>query len=236
MKRQHYYPKLLSAQPEWHFNFLTKLPVHATALGLDTATVNAAVADNQMLEYALGDWINAVRDLPTTSTSGLEDLLRGTGNDFFVFPTYTAPTPPTLPGGLTGVTPGALNRTFLLVKQIKGMPGYTEAIGLDLGIVGEEDATEHPRPEFSLKSQPGDECHCVRIRFKKFGHYAVAIYTKRGTGAWEWLAYPATSPYEDERPLLVAGQPEVRDYKLRFYDDNTENGDWTDVASVTVSP
>jgi hypothetical protein len=40
----------------------------------------------------------------------------------------------------------------------------------------------------------------------------------------------------DERPLLVAGQPEVREYRMRFWDKGTPNGDWTDVVKVTVSP
>jgi hypothetical protein len=40
----------------------------------------------------------------------------------------------------------------------------------------------------------------------------------------------------DERPLLVAGTPEVREYRMRFWDKGTPNGDWTDVTKVTVSP
>jgi hypothetical protein len=38
------------------------------------------------------------------------------------------------------------------------------------------------------------------------------------------------------RPLLVAGQPEVRECRMRFWDQGTPNGDWTDVVKVTVSP
>jgi transcriptional regulator with XRE-family HTH domain len=41
---------------------------------------------------------------------------------------------------------------------------------------------------------------------------------------------------KDERPLLVAGTPEVREYRMRFWDKGTPNGDWTDVVKVTVSP
>ncbi|MCB1277020.1 MAG: hypothetical protein KDL09_10615, partial [Prosthecobacter sp.] len=177
MKRQPYYPKLLPQQPEWHTNFATKLPGYATALGLVTADVNAAVADNLVLAYALGDWITNVRNFAPSCTAAIDDLTGGTGGEDFAFPTYTAPTPPTLPGSLTAVPPGALDRTFLLVQGIKSKAGYTEAMGLDLRIVGEEDATEHTRPEFTLKTEQGDGCHCVKIRFKKYGHYAVAVYS-----------------------------------------------------------
>jgi len=37
-------------------------------------------------------------------------------------------------------------------------------------------------------------------------------------------------------PLLVAGVPEVRNYRLRFWDKGTPNGDWTAPAPVTVGP
>ncbi|MFO1481861.1 MAG: hypothetical protein U1F71_00720 [Verrucomicrobiaceae bacterium] len=236
MKRNEYYPRLLGERPEWHNNFATKLPGYATALGLVTAQVNVAVADNVTLAYGLGDWITNVRNFAPSCTAALTLLSTGTGGEAFVFPTYAAPTAPTLPVGITEILPGALDRTFRLVQEIKSKAGYTEAIGLDLRIVGEEDAAEHARPEFTLKTEAGDGCHCVKVRFKKFGHMGVAVYGKRGGGAWELLGIDTNSPYEDERPLLVSGQPEIRDYKMRFWDAGEENGDWTDVASVTVSP
>jgi hypothetical protein len=61
------------------------------------------------------------------------------------------------------------------------------------------------------------------------------VYSRRGTGDWELLHISAESPYLDERALLVAGQPEIREYKMRFWDAGSENGEWSDVASVTVS-
>lgn len=236
MKRNEYYPRHLGERPEWHHNFATKLPGYATALGLTTGVVNAAVADNLTLAYGLGDWISNVRDFAPSCTSCLTDLMTGTSGEDFAFPTYTAPTPPTLPSGITAVLPGALDRVFLLVQEIKSKAGYSEAMGIDLGLVGEEDTVEHLRPEFTLKTEAGDGCHCVKVRFKKFGHYAVAVYSKRGGGDWELLGIAKDNPYEDERPLLVAGQPEVREYRLRFWDAGDENGDWTDVATTTVSP
>jgi len=35
---------------------------------------------------------------------------------------------------------------------------------------------------------------------------------------------------------LEAGTPEVRKYRLRFWDKGTPNGDWSDIATVTVGP
>lgn len=235
MKRNNYYPNLIPERPEWHTNFAAKLPIYGPTLPLTAAQMNAAVADNRYLAYGLGDWISNVRDFAPACTAALVNLSTGTGGEAFVFTAYNAPTLPTLPVGITEVLPGALDRTFKLVQVIKGLPGYTDDIGLDLGIIGEEDTTEHTRPEFTLKTEAGDGCNCVKVRFKKFGHYAVAVHSKRGGGGWELLGIDAESPYQDERPLLVAGQPEIREYKLRFWDSGAENGDWTDVASATVS-
>ena len=44
------------------------------------------------------------------------------------------------------------------------------------------------------------------------------VESRCGAGAWEFLASDTESPHEDERPLLVAGQPEVREYRMRFWD------------------
>lgn len=73
------------------------------------------------------------------------------------------------------------------MKTIKARSTYTEAIGLQLGIVGQEDATEHPLPEFTLKQERAERCQCVKVSFKKFGRQGVVIWCRRGGGAWEML-------------------------------------------------
>ena len=76
----------------------------------------------------------------------------------------------------------------------------------------------------------------MRLTFFKYSHMGVHIESRRGNGLWEFLSVDTETPYLDERPLLGAGQPEVREYRMRFWDKGTPNGDWTDVSSVTVSP
>ena len=235
MKRQRFYPRILSARPEWHNNMANKLPGHATELKLTTAQVDQGVGDNLTLFYGLGAWLTNVRDFAPACTADIKVLEYGTGPDAFAFTTYAAPTPPTLPVGII-VKPGALQRIFDLVKTIKSSPGYTEAIGIDLGIVGEEDGSEPDVPTFTTTLEQGSGCQCVRHSFKKNGNYAVAIYSRRGTGDWGLLGIDAATPYLDERPLMVAGQPEIREYRMRGWDAGVEVGDWTGVQSVTVGP
>ena len=242
MKRQRYYPAAIGDQGNWNGNFADKLPGYQTALTLSALQVSSGVADARYLQYCLSFWLTDVRTFSLAATQAVEVLSNGSSSGTYAMPVFTPPplpagdpaaVPPILP--TVPVTAGALNRIFDLVQIIKRSPGYTEAIGSDLGIVGEEDSTEHPAPEFTLKTEQGMGCHCVKVRYKKFGHYAVAVYSRRGNGGWELLGISSDNPYEDERPLMVAGQPEVREYKMRFWDAGAENGDWTDVASTTVS-
>jgi hypothetical protein len=149
-----------------------------------------------------------------------------------VLPTFTAPA---LPAGITAAIPGTLTRIFGLIAKMKLSAGYTEAIGTDLGIVGAAE-TEKALPKFSAELLQGAGCQCVKLSFYKYNHMGVYIESRRGTGAWEFQSIDTENPYMDERPLLQAGTPEVREYRMRFWDKGTPNGDWTDVVKVTVSP
>ena len=60
------------------------------------------------------------------------------------------------------------------------------------------------------------------------------VQSRRGGGDWETLEIDLESPYLDERPLLTPAQPEMRDYRLQFYEDDAPTGDFTAVAMVTV--
>ncbi len=244
MKRQRYYPTLLSEQGAWNGNFADKLPQYVTSLGLPPAAAAATIADARYLQYMLSQWLRDVRTYSQAATQALTQLETGTGSTPYVLPIFS---PPQLPPGdptatppipaTVPVPPGALNRLFDFVQVIKRSPGYTEAIGEDLGIIGAEDTTVYTAPDFTIAVEMGSGCQCVKLRYHKRGHYAVAIHSRRGTEAdFTVLAVSSTSPYEDERPLLVPGQPEVRYYKMRFWDSGSENGEWSDVASVTVSP
>jgi hypothetical protein len=65
-----------------------------------------------------------------------------------------------------------------------------------------------------------------------------AVYGKRGAAGspFELLGINTDGAFLDERPLLVAGQPEVRQYQLRFWDKGAETGAWSDTITVTVGP
>jgi hypothetical protein len=233
MKRQNYYPSRIAFQAEWLENFRLKLGGYEAVLELETGVVTAAVADARWLVHVLLSWLNAVRAFSPACTEAVEDALTGSGVDPFILPVFT---PPALPVGVTPVPSGALNRIFALVQIIKNKAGYSDAIGDDLKIVGAEDASDHPVPKFFLSVEHGEGGPFVRLRFFKYTHMGVTIECRRGTGAWEFVAIDTESPYDDSRALLVVGQPEAREYRLRFWDKGTANGPWTDTARITLVP
>ncbi|HEY6169382.1 MAG TPA: hypothetical protein VI454_15175, partial [Verrucomicrobiae bacterium] len=173
------------------------------------------------------------KEFGTGLSAALDELYSGASGGAYVLPVFTVPA---LPAGVVAVAAGALERLVLFVQTIKASPHYTDAIGMQLGIVGAEDADENPLPTFTLKVERGGGCECVRVIFKKYGRQGVVVFSRRGNGAWELLAIDLASPYLDERPLLAAGVPEVREYRLQYYDDSTPVGDFTPVQSVTVTP
>ena len=233
MKRQTYYPSRIGDQVNWLDNYSVKLPTHGPTLGVIAGDVTASVNDGKFGKHVLGTWLTAVRNFSPSTTDAVDDVLTGDGGSAVVLPTFTAPA---LPAGVTATPPGVLTRIFALIAKMKLSPNYTEAIGTDLGVVGSEE-TEKAVPKFLTELLQGGACQCVKLTFYKYTHMGVYIECRRGaSGVWEFLAIDTESPYEDARPLLVAGQPEVREYRMRFWDKGTPNGDWTDVVRVTVSP
>ena len=232
MRRQTYYPSRIGDQVNWLDNYAAKLPIHGATLGVIAGDITDSVNDAKYANYVLGTWLSAVRNFSPSTTDAVDDVLAGAGSGPMVLPTFTAPA---LPAGVTAALPGTLTRIFGLIAKMKLSAGYTEAIGTDLGIVGSAE-TEKALPKFLTELMQGAGCQCVKLTFYKYTHMGVHIEGRRGTGAWEFLGVDTESPYMDERPLLVAGVPEVREYRMRFWDKGTANGDWTDVGRVTVSP
>jgi len=234
MRRQVYFPGRITDQVAWLSNYYTKLPIHGPTCNVIAVDVTASVADAKWCHYVLDVWLSAVRAFAPSTTDAVDDVLTGEGLVAIVLPTFV---PPTLPAGVTAELPGALTRIFTLVAKMKLEAACVESIQTDMGIVGAEE-TPKAAPKFLIELMQGMGQQTAKLTFYKYGHEAVYIESRRGgpSAAWDFLGIDSASPYEDARPLLVAGQPEVREYRMRFWDKGTPNGDWTDVQKETVSP
>jgi len=123
-----------------------------------------------------------------------------------------------------------------LAQRIKPHPAYTPAKGQTLGIIGPEDTTDltTAKPTLVIVSLGQG---VTEISFNKSVSDGVAIYTQRGAEtAWTFLSRDTSSPYVDNRALLVAGQPELRRYRAKYLLGDEEVGLWSDDASGTAQP
>lgn len=124
------------------------------------------------------------------------------------------------------------------IAQIKAHGGYNEAMGAELGIVGPSDGFDPATYQAELReltlSMPGQ----VTVAFGKAkGNIdGVNVYSRRqGTAPWTFLARDTESPYIDTTPLAAAGQPEIREYRIRGVIDDEEIGEYSVTKQITVS-
>lgn len=114
------------------------------------------------------------------------------------------------------------------IKRMKTHGGFTNGIGQELGIIGSDDA-EPIKPSIKAKARAND----VEISFTKKGFDGVNVYTRlKGVAAWTFLARDTNSPYNDNRPLAVAGTPETREYMCIGVLNDEEVGEASDIVSV----
>ena len=85
-----------------------------------------------------------------------------------------------------------------------------------------------------LKSDGGG---VVELDFDKSISDGVNIYSNRGTEAdFTFLARDTVQPYVDNRPLLAAGKPELREYKCVYVQSDAEIGLFSDEVVVNCAP
>ena len=85
-----------------------------------------------------------------------------------------------------------------------------------------------------FKSDPGG---VVELDFDKSISDGVNIYAKRdGDADFVFLARDTASPYIDNRPLLVATKPELREYKAVYVSNDAEIGLFSDEVVVNCAP
>jgi hypothetical protein len=228
MSRQaRYFPSRIGDQIIWLRNFRNKIGTYTAALGYVAADITAIVADVDQVVYQLDTINDAAEQFRLSISARIRLILDGPENlPLSPMPVFNPP------AGPAAVAPGALKRLFRFVKNLKTRPGFTEPIGEDLGVIGDEDSTERSGadiPEATAEARSGE----VLLKFIKHGHMGVWIESQTAADtAWDYLLIDTTSPYNDTRPLRIPGQPEKRRYRLCYW-DGTPTNNWSDIIEVT---
>ena len=190
----------------WHDNYLSGATDHAPALGVTPADITAITTDNEDLHAAI-----------TALTAAAAAAKNATATK-------------------NAIVKAAVGRVRVKVRAMKGAPSYDPALGQLLGIEGPEDTTDlsASKPTLAGSAKGGGS---VEITFNKSKSDGVNIYALRsGDVAPTFLARDTTSPYVDNRPLLVAGKPEVREYRAIYVLGDAEIGNFSDEIVITATP
>ena len=130
-----------------------------------------------------------------------------------------------------GLETGCGVKLRAIIKRWKSTPGYTEAIGEDLGIVGTEinvdPATAQPELRITL------EAGHPKISASPQDFDAVEIEVNRGDG-FGMLNVSTGSPVVDNHPLPAAGQSDVWTYRGIMRENGTRVGQWSLNVPVPV--
>lgn len=222
-------PDNINELQPWLQTFSTKLAAHATALAVTTAELASVAADS-----AVVSWLVKVLPLVRTTAQQLT-AYKDTVCEGQTGPLAQAlPTLPTLPAPPAAVLDGIIPRTRTLVARLKKSPGYTEAIGKDLGVIAPEgNGDAATKPTFKAVVLPKYE---VRLDWVKGRHTGVLIQCKRpGDDDFVTLGQDNYSPYVDGRAPVKAGTSETRQYRMRYLDKDDQVGDWSDVVSAVAN-
>ena len=209
-------------------NLALKINGYATLFGLTPAEVASVQADATMFNYIL-DMQEAYKTFKQNLTS-YKNMLRDGDPDllgpFPVSPVLAAPPPL--------VTKNIFRRTRRLVERIKAASAYNEAIGEDLGIVGDEQVFDIPSLKPLLKSRL--DAGRPLIIWTKGPADALDIYVDRQDGAgFVFLATDTKPDYLDTVDHPEGVDSAVYDYKAIYRIDDEQVGQFSDPIRVTVT-
>jgi hypothetical protein len=224
MAKAYYLPPDDATRCTWLNNFATKLPTYAATIGVTPDEAASAAADNLFCAYVC-DARNQFNQFAKDWTAYKNGARSG--------PTMgDMPTPPTLAAAPAMVEPNIFGRITALVARIKAHPGYTEAIGQDLAIVGGEQTVDLDamKPVLKLSLQAGHP----NVGWKKAGMGSLEILVDRGNGVFAYLATDTVPDYLDTAALPAAGTSAVWKYKAIYRLNDEQVGQWSDVASLSV--
>ena len=208
-------------------NIAAKLGTYKTTVGLEDAVVTSTQADAAFFHYALTSQ-KSIANYAQQWTAYKNAARNGTDPSL-----GPAPVAPTLGTAPAAVAPGIFKRLIALVARIKAHPGYTEAIGQDLNIIGAEQTldTANAKPILKLELSAGRP----NILWRKGGFDALEIWVDRGSGTFAFLAMDTIPDYLDTATLPAPGQSALWKYKAIYRLNDQQVGNWSDVVSIPVT-
>jgi len=228
MKKTYFIPRAMAKRLLWVTNFNTKLIFHATTLGILAPTLLMVLNDTTAFTFMMSLKIS-VKKYAMTITTFLNSLSNGPiGTAVAPFPLFSVPG--TIP---TAVAYGIFARIAILASQIKAN-GCSEAIAIDLGIVGSDVSVDFATSQPDLKmSFSGGVMVGSYIKGELSG---IHLECMRGTETgFNYLLTANKVKFTDKRPNLVAGQAELRHYRAWFIKNDEVVGIVSNIVTISVN-
>lgn len=122
------------------------------------------------------------------------------------------------------------------VRRIKARSNYTQGQGENLGIEGSQNTYDltTSNPDLNGVDQTGGN---VTLGFTKYTSEGINIYCQRENDTdWMLLGRATISPFQDNRPLLQVGKPELRRYTAVYMLKDKEIGKYSDDIVINCAP
>ena len=226
MAKSYYLPSDDAGKDNWLTNLANKIPSYSAALGLSAGDVTSIQNDAAYYHWSLlaQQQIAAYAQQWTTYKNSVRN---GNGASLGLLPVA-----PVLGVAPTAVAPGVFGRATALVARIKVAPGYTDAIGQALQIIGADQTVDVTtmKPVLDVQLDAGQ----VDINWTKQGMDGIEIQVDRGAG-FVFLAIDTIPNYTDTQPMPAAGQSALWKYKAIYIQADQRVGQWSDVVSIPVA-
>jgi len=233
MEQNPYLPNGDVQKELWLANFDEKLSGYVKKFGLDKPTTDSV--HNDRLSYSYGMLlVEGAKTFEHNCVTYKDDIKSGGLTNLIIeFPVFTPP----IGAPIIAIAPGIFKRIAKLVSTIKSHPAYTEAIGKDLGIIGSENLGKDNIDDIKVKLTVKEAGGKIQLKYAKGELDGIKLEAKRGAETeFSLLDKISLTNFEDNRVMLIAGVPEVRQYRAWPILKDKVVGKVSDVVSITVTP
>lgn len=227
MANTDWYPAALADRVPWHANFSVQAAVSGISHGLIAAQVTQIAADYTTVAGCI-NYTDQVAAFAQAVTAWRNLLLSGPNGT----PLPPAPAAPAVFTYHVGALAAIEFRTRQYAALIKASVGYTVGIGERYGIIAPASALPGT-PKLKALALTASQ---VRLAIGKAGYDVLAVDSRRGGGGWEQIGVSMIAEYIDARLPLIAGQPEVREYRVQGMQSNARVGALSAVVSAVTVP
>jgi len=232
MARKAWWPKQLAEQRNLMANCGLKIATHQAALGLTAGqvTVIQNICATFLVVY---DWIEATRDTAKSAGEWRDDYFYGEAGSPPAEPVFQEYVPPATPANR-----GLVNLFKQLRDQIVNTPGFPDAIGEDLGFLGEEiNPISPPTVQPTIQVFPAANGH----------HFSIVVANRGGATMWDvYITRKGGTPQKHSSydgksadvyvDLQVPGDAEQIQVYVQLRKNNADYGQPSLTANVTLNP